>query len=160
MLLARRYRNDFLLLLLWWFPLGDIEQRKSTLVVAGKIQVSFRAKDTGCEKLSSSGIIQYNSVVNSMYLTTPSFMLPQCLTPHSAAHCTTSASDRQLKKIKSNPPPSINGELLQKAIRGFFFPQEIASIVSNSGMFVEIHQELLFLATLHHFNTTNSEHLP
>lgn len=31
MLLARRYKNDFLLLLLWWFPLGNTEQRKSTL---------------------------------------------------------------------------------------------------------------------------------
>lgn len=133
MLLARRYRNDFLLLLLWWFPLGDIETKKINTGGSGKDpKVSFRAKDTGCEKLSSSGIIQYNPVVNSIYLTTPSFMLLQCLTPHSARHRTTSASDKQMK-IKSNPPPSINGELLQKAIRAIFFPQEVSVLSQIQG---------------------------
>lgn len=126
MLLAWRYRNDFLLLLLWWFPLGDTEQRKSTLAVVGKIQKSLLGQRTQVVKqFSSSGSIQYNSIVNSAYLTAPSFMLLQCLTPHATGHVTMYFWQTTEKKTESNPLPSINWELLQKAIWGIFFLQEI-----------------------------------
>lgn len=139
MLLARRYKNDFLLLLLWWFPLGNTEQRKSTLAVAGRSKSLLGQRTQVVKQLPSSGSVQYNPNVNSMHL------LLCCCSAWCLMQQPLLLRDNT-RENKEHPPP-LHTELIIEF--GNFLPSTNTNIFLNSGKFVEIHKELVSLVKLY-----------
>lgn len=124
-------------------PLREHRTKKINIGGSGKIQKSFRAKDTGCETAPFSWIY---SIQSSCQLHAPPFMLLQCLMPHGTRHHTTLLLTDNTRENKEYPPPS-QAELTTEF--GNFLPSKNTNIFLNSGMFVEIHIELLSLVKLY-----------